>query len=194
MKWDQAKFVITKTKPEELPHPHGIFEIALVGRSNAGKSSFLNALTQKKALARTSKTPGKTRHLNLFSIDEKLFLTDLPGYGYAKRSKEEQIDWTAFISDYLERRKPLKLLLLVMDCRRELEDEEECLLALSAGLQLPLFIILNKCDKLSSGELPKILKKFYTSLPIFPVSCKTGRGIDAVRKAIEGSMKHAISS
>lgn len=200
MKWNKACFITTRTDATTLPHSHGVFEAALVGRSNAGKSSFLNALTMNSSLAKTSKTPGKTRHINLFCIDEKLFLVDLPGYGYAKRSKEEQIDWSSFIDSYLRERKTLQLLILIMDCRRSLEAEEECLLSLSASLRLPLLLIVNKCDKITPHELSRSvedMKKRYPFLDILSVSCKTGKGIDGARKAIEQYWKgaqHALSS
>jgi len=194
MKWNKACFITTRTEPKTLPSQANSFEAALVGRSNAGKSSFLNALTMNSSLAKTSKTPGKTRHINLFSIDENLFFVDLPGYGYAKRSKQEQIDWTAFISSYLQERKPLQLLILIMDCRRPLQEEEECLLSLSASLQLPLLLILNKCDKLSPAELTQAIGQIKSGAPwieILSVSCRTGKGIDGARKAIEKYSKGA---
>lgn len=200
MKWNNARFITTRTDAQTLPHSHSVFEAALVGRSNAGKSSFLNALTMNSSLAKTSKTPGKTRHINLFCIDEKLFLVDLPGYGYAKRSKEEQLDWSEFIGSYLKERKPLQLLILIMDCRRALEAEEECLISLSASLRLPLLLVMNKCDKLSPAELSRSvesMKQRHPFLEILSVSSKTGKGIEGARKAIEQhwkGAKHAISS
>ena len=200
MKWNQARFVTTRTEAKTLPYHHGSFEAALVGRSNAGKSSFLNALSTNSSLAKTSKMPGKTRHINLFSVEDKLFLVDLPGYGYAKRSKQEQIDWSDFISSYLQERKSLQLLILIMDGRRSLEEEEECLIGLSASLPLPLLLIVNKCDKLSPPELKHSLEEIKRSYPwieILPVSCRTGKGIDSARKSIEQYVKgahYAVSS
>lgn len=185
MRWSNAQFITTKTNGKELPHYPHRFEAALVGRSNAGKSSFLNALTGKTSLAKTSKTPGKTRHLNLFSIDEKMMLVDLPGYGYAKRSKQEQEEWGSFISSYLRERKTLKLLLLIMDCRRGIEKEEESILSLSHALQLPVLFILNKCDTLTQSALASLQKTFPSSLDALLVSSRTGKGIDGARKTIE---------
>lgn len=189
MNWKQARFVTTKVNPKELPKlPHS-FEIALIGRSNAGKSSFFNALTSQP-LAKTSKAPGKTRTLNLFSIGPHLSFVDLPGYGYAQRSKEEQKGWSEFILSYLKSRDSLKLLILIMDMRRRISEEETCLLTLAASLNLPVFLILNKCDKLNQTERHQAEKTFKEDLEeftftAFPVSSRTGEGIDETRKAIE---------
>jgi GTP-binding protein len=200
MKWHNAQFITTRTDATTLPYLQGSFEAALVGRSNAGKSSFLNALTTRHSLAKTAKAPGKTRHINLFSVDEKVFFVDLPGYGYAKRSKEEQKDWSTFISTYLQERKSLQLLILIMDCRRPLEKEEDCIFALSSSLQLPLLLILNKCDKLSQADLIKTVAHMKSQVPtidILAVSSKMGKGIEEARKKIEQYRKgarHAVSS
>lgn len=186
MKWTNMTFTTTKTSPQDLPiRPHSV-EIALVGRSNAGKSSLLNALASKPSLARTSKTPGKTRHLNLFYVDEHVSLVDLPGYGYAKRSKDEQKEWSSFIESYLREREPLKLLLLIVDVRRKMEEEERMIVQLGEALSLPILLILNKCDKMNQSELNQAKLAFAQEQhDMLFVSCRTGRGIDAVRKAIE---------
>lgn len=193
MNWKDARFVITKTHPKELPERHHCVEIALVGRSNAGKSSFLNAITGHDSLAKTSKTPGKTRHLNLFYVGNHLSIVDLPGYGYAKRSKEEQQEWGAFISSYLHSRVSLKLLILVMDIRRNIEEEEYMLSSCAQSLDIPILLILNKCDKVTQKEMYALEKERLKtlrdpSLSSLMVSCHTGKGIDVARKILEQSL------
>lgn len=200
MNWREARFITTKTKVEELPLRHHSVEVALIGRSNAGKSSFLNALTSNTSLAKTSQTPGKTRHLNLFYVGPHLSITDLPGYGYAKRSKEEQSDWSLFISTYLRERPPLRLLLLIMDARRSIQEEEKLIFQIGEALQLPLILVLNKCDQLNQSELHRLKSAFTQEKEVglvteaLFVSCRTGRGIEEARKCIEQRMLHAVSS
>lgn len=186
MKWNSMVFITTKTSPLDLPtRPHAV-EVAMVGRSNAGKSSLLNALSLKPALAKVSKTPGKTRHLNLFYVGDHLSLVDLPGYGYAQRSKEEQQDWSLFIEKYLKERPPLKLLILVVDGRRTMEEEERMIEKLSRALDIRLLVVVNKCDKLNQSELHQAESFFQQEgIEALFVSCRTGRSIERVRKAIE---------
>lgn len=130
-------------------------EIALVGRSNVGKSSLINHLLKNSTLAKVSSTPGKTRSVNFFSIDDTLALVDLPGYGYAKVSKEIRDTWAEMIDHYLENREELRLLLLLLDSRRELTEEDHIFIKWASFHQKPLLLIFTKADKLKDSEKQK---------------------------------------
>ncbi len=130
-------------------------EIALVGRSNVGKSSLINHLLKNSTLAKTSSTPGKTRSINFFSIDDLLGLIDLPGYGYAKVAKEIREEWSGMIDHYLENRATLRIVLLLIDSRRELTQEDLTLIQWAAFHQKPILLVLTKADKLKENEKKK---------------------------------------
>ncbi|MDO8953804.1 MAG: ribosome biogenesis GTP-binding protein YihA/YsxC [Gammaproteobacteria bacterium] len=151
IEFQQATFLISAAKVEQLPPDTGV-EVAIVGRSNAGKSSVLNILTGQKQLARTSKTPGRTQLINLFSIDDKRRLVDLPGYGFAKVAESIKIQWQKTLSQYLQERKSLKGLLLVMDCRHPFRDTDCSVIDWCLESNLPCHILLNKADKLSYSQ------------------------------------------
>ena len=129
-------------------------EIACCGRSNAGKSSALNALMGRRNLARTSKTPGRTREINFFSLDseDRRRLVDLPGYGYARVSKSERRSWGVLVDDYLDRRSSLSGVLMVVDIRRGLLDFDRQMLAWCGAAALPALILLSKADRLSKSR------------------------------------------
>lgn len=131
--------------------PDSVAEVAFAGRSNAGKSSVLNALTGQRKLARTSKTPGRTRLLNYFHVFEGRHLVDLPGYGYARASKSEREGWQKAIDPYLSGREALSGLVLVMDIRHPFQPFDEQILTWAREADMPLHILLNKADKLSRG-------------------------------------------
>ncbi len=135
--------------PQGKPFP----EIALVGRSNVGKSSLINHLLNKKKLVKTSATPGKTQLINFFSIDERLLLVDLPGYGFANAPLEAIDNWSQAIDAYLNNRPTLRLVLLLVDSRREMNTEDRALIEWAENKKIPLWVILTKTDKLSRQEL-----------------------------------------
>lgn len=142
-------------------------EIAFAGRSNAGKSSALNTLCGQKNLARTSKTPGRTQLLNFFSLDDDHRLVDLPGYGYAKVAERIKRQWQAELATYLESRRSLRGIVLLMDVRHPLKEFDLQMLEWSSGIDLPTHILLTKADKLKYGaasasllQLRKALKSF----------------------------------
>jgi GTP-binding protein len=152
----EAEFFARALKSEEMPPPVGI-EIAFLGRSNVGKSSLLNRLTGRKALARTSSTPGCTRGITMFQArtrnDLQVFLVDLPGYGYASRSRSERESWASLIENYLLERPTLKAAAVLFDARRGLETEERDLLKLlgepaPGGRAVPYVLVATKADKL----------------------------------------------
>ncbi|STY31564.1 GTP-binding protein [Legionella wadsworthii] len=161
--YSKAVFLKSAARVSHLPDDLG-YEVAFAGRSNAGKSSALNCLTGIKNLARTSKTPGRTQLINLFSLDETRRLVDLPGYGYAKVSLNIKLEWQKNLAHYLEVRKSLKGLILLMDIRHPLKDLDLMMIDWALDRELPVHILLTKSDKLSRSEVKNTLfkvRKFY---------------------------------
>jgi len=155
-------------------------EVAVVGRSNVGKSSLINALFNRKRLAKTSTTPGKTRLLNYFSVDDCLYFVDLPGYGYAKLSKKEKEDWQKSIESYLKDNKYLKRVFILLDARHDLFSSDKMMIAWLDYYQISYSIIITKSDKINRNQLNAMkrkLKKAYPAKDIFSFSAlkKTGR-------------------
>ncbi len=182
---NQLGFITSAVAPEgypNLPLP----EVALVGRSNAGKSSFINSLTMSK-WAYVSQRPGKTALINFFKLSPKLIIVDLPGYGYAQRSFVEREEWKNMIETYLSQRETLKGLLLIMDISRSWSDEEEMILRFARQQDIDLAIIATKTDKLGANELRQKLKNLIDQsgiTEVFPVSNRLGHGVKAVEKFI----------
>jgi GTP-binding protein len=144
-------FIWGATTAESLP-PEKLNEIAFVGRSNAGKSSLVNALTGRKSLARVSQTPGATRQINFFNLADRLMLVDLPGYGFAKRSKTEAQAWQEMIFSYLRRRARLRRIALLIDARRGVMDSDKEVMALLDQTAVSYGLVLTKVDELNPGE------------------------------------------
>ncbi len=165
-------------------------EVAFIGRSNVGKSSLINRLLERKNLARTSSTPGKTRGLYFYMIDEKLYFVDLPGYGYAKVSKEERRTWGNLIESYLENRQPLCGCMHLVDCRHSPSEDDKLMNNWLRHNNVPIVTVATKTDKLSRGALNKQLSVIRKELelgesdPLFSFSSTTGVGRDLVWKAI----------
>lgn len=171
------KFIKSAVLPKDYPQT-GLKEIAIAGRSNAGKSSFLNSIANSK-IAKVSNTPGKTRLLNFFSRGDKYVIVDMPGYGFAARSGDEIREWHVMIENYLSTREHLAGLVLVMDSRREWTKDEELLKAYTDSRGLPLCVVLTKSDKLTRSESQKCLaavKKAAAISAVFMTSAlkKTG--------------------
>ena len=155
--FSQAQFVSSALSLESLPilkatDGNLLPEIVLIGRSNVGKSSLINHLLKRKDLARVSATPGKTQTLNFFTVDQQLVLVDLPGYGYAKATDDLKQQWAGAIDHYLNNRRHLKLVLFLMDCRRQPTEEDLAFVQWASHRQLPLLVIFTKSDKLSENE------------------------------------------
>ena len=148
----KATFTISAPDIRRLPADSGI-EVAFAGRSNAGKSSALNTLTNQRSLARTSKTPGRTQLINIFEIAENKRLVDLPGYGFAKVPMEMKKKWQKALGEYLEKRECLKGLVILMDIRHPLKDLDMDLIKWAADGELPVLALLTKSDKLSQGKV-----------------------------------------
>ena len=143
-------FVMSAPDIRHLPADTGI-EVAFAGRSNAGKSSALNTLTNQKGLARTSKTPGRTQLINLFEVKEGKRLVDLPGYGYAEVPEEMKLKWQRALGEYLQKRQALKGLVVLMDIRHPLKDLDRQMIQWSVESGIPVLLLLTKADKLASG-------------------------------------------
>jgi len=165
-RYAQAEFLLSVPHPRQAPQDIG-FEVAFAGRSNAGKSSALNTITGRKALARTSKTPGRTQHLVFFRLDDHRRLVDLPGYGYAKVPEATKIKWQQAMQTYLTDRLALKGLILIMDIRRPLTDFDQILLDWCIEHQLPVHILLSKADKLKRGAAKSSLLSLKRELKAF---------------------------
>ena len=151
-------FVWGATSAENLP-PEKLNEVAFVGRSNAGKSSLINALTGRKSLARVSQTPGATRQINFFNLADRLMLVDLPGYGFAKRSKTEALQWQEMIFSYLSRRARLRRVALLVDARRGVMDSDREVMVLLDRAAVSYGLVLTKADEVRPGERASALDK-----------------------------------
>jgi len=162
-RYRQVEFQITATDSSNMPPDRGA-EVAFGGRSNAGKSTALNALAGRRALARTSKAPGRTRALNFFELDEARRLVDLPGYGYAKASRAEQARWVGAVEGYLRNRQSLRGLVVIMDIRHAFADSDRQLLGWCAEVHMAVHILLSKSDKLGRGRQAQALARARESL------------------------------
>lgn len=156
--YSKAVFIKSAARVDQLPDDLG-YEVAFAGRSNAGKSSALNCLTTIKNLARTSKTPGRTQLINLFSVDEERRLVDLPGYGYAKVALQLKLEWQKNLAHYLEVRQSLRGLVLLMDIRHPLKDLDQMMINWAIQRELPVHILLTKSDKISRSEAKNVAVK-----------------------------------
>lgn len=159
----ECDFVLSAVKVSQLPRDSAR-EVAVAGRSNAGKSSVINALCGQAALARTSKTPGRTQALNCFRLAPARYLIDLPGYGYAKVSQSQREHWGRELGHYFHAREPLRGLLLVLDIRRGLTPLDRQMIELLAARATPLHCLLNKADKLGRGEARRTLRTVQEAL------------------------------
>lgn len=180
------QFLTSAKEPEFFP-PADRPELALVGRSNAGKSSFINALNpQRGAVAKVSASPGKTRLLNFFEAGKLYRLVDMPGYGFASRSRTEQNTWEQMVVNYIESRVNLIGLLLIMDIRRNWEEDEENICQWMRHRGLPVALVLNKCDKVSSNEARQRIREFkgHDVTLVFAVSSLTRQGCDELEDTI----------
>ncbi|MFT5503283.1 MAG: GTP-binding protein [Gammaproteobacteria bacterium] len=184
--FQQAQFLTSAFELNQLPPDEG-FEIAFAGRSNAGKSSAINCLTRQKNLCKTSKTPGRTQLINFFPINAEHTLVDLPGYGYAKVSKQLRSHWNQVLTSFLLERRSLCGLIIVVDIRRGISDMDQALIELS-GSKLPLHILLTKSDKLSkSGRNQVILdteKMLDQSQSVSALSIVTKSGLEDLEKRL----------
>ncbi len=189
--YQKAYFLLSVAEIKQLPTDTGI-EVAIVGRSNAGKSSVLNRITNNKGLARVSKTPGRTQMVNFFVIDAARRLADLPGYGFAKVPLAAKAKWQKTVNAYIEQRQSLKGLVLIMDIRHPLKDMDRQLLQYCEHRELPVHIVLNKADKISKGEcaktllaVKKALQDYQATLTIQTFSALKGDGMMALHAQLD---------
>ena len=176
MNWQNARFVKSILSPAEKPQPV-LDEIAVVGRSNVGKSSLINALLSKKNLAKVSKKPGKTQLINFYSIDNRFYLVDLPGYGYAPVSATRKRIWQSSIEAYLKDNPMLQLLLMLIDCRHSLMENDIIMLTWLKYYHINYAVILTKQDKLPYNKYRQHLDKFKAVLEgttVLPFSIARG--------------------
>ena len=181
-----TKFVFGVTEYKKLPEDKGI-EILLAGRSNAGKSSALNALTENKKLARISNTPGRTTEINFFKVNNDLMLLDLPGYGFAKSSKAKKKDWGPLLGEYFQKREALAAVIIFMDIRHPLKESDWEMVHLCSNFNIPCIPVLTKSDKLSNNNIAKALNLVKNKIPgsaPLAVSSKDINGFDKLSKQI----------
>ena len=156
MKQIQANFIISAEKLSQCPD-FSLPEFPLLGRSNVGKSSFINALANNKKIAKTSNTPGKTRLINFFNFSDAFMVADLPGYGYAKVSKDAQAKWQKYLEEYLLNRKQIKSLIQFVDARHEIQKNDFQMRKWVEAYNLPIFTIVTKVDCIQRGKIQKVL-------------------------------------
>lgn len=169
--------------------PGGLPEVAFAGRSNVGKSSLLNALVRRRAFARVSRTPGRTREINFFAVNGEFVFADLPGYGYARLSKERRAEWRPLIEHYLRMSTDLRGVVLLLDARREPGDEDRAMLDFLADLGIPTLVAITKIDKYGSKAGVERVEEIRRTLSldedqVVPVSARTGAGRDELAAAI----------
>lgn len=186
----RARFMLAAHETVQLPPDRGA-EVAFAGRSNAGKSSALNVLTGQRALARTSKTPGRTQQMVVFALDDDRRLVDLPGYGYAKVPESMRAHWRKEIDAYLKYRGSLRGVVLIADIRHELKAFDQQMLAFCAARGLPCHLLLTKADKLSRGQAAaarertrKLLHAQGWSASVQVFSSSAASGVDEARDAV----------
>ena len=169
-------------------------EVAFAGRSNVGKSSLLNSLVRRKSFARVSRTPGRTREINFFRINNAFVLVDLPGYGYARVSKEKKAQWRPLIESYLRRTTQLRGIVLLLDIRREPSDDDRAMLDFLAEMEVPTIVALTKMDKLTKAAALKRAADISRALAlaseqVIPFSAHTGEGrielLEAITELVE---------
>ncbi len=171
------------------PPPARLPEVAVAGRSNVGKSSLINALVGRKSLARVSGTPGKTREINFYRIDDRFFLVDLPGYGFARAPDAVRDAWRALMADYLETNPRLEGLVLLLDARRGVMDADRQLLDYVSGGQIPVLFVLTKIDKLNRSGRARAVREVRRELglpedQVLATSARTGEGVGTLIESL----------
>ncbi|MDF9844062.1 MULTISPECIES: ribosome biogenesis GTP-binding protein YihA/YsxC [unclassified Paenibacillus] len=167
MKVNNAEFIISAVGPDQYP-TDALPEIALAGRSNVGKSSLINRMINRKNLARTSSTPGKTQHMNYYRVNQDMYFVDFPGYGYAKVSKTQRASWGKMVEKYMEERETLKLILLVVDLRHPPTSNDKMMFDWLKHYDLPLCVVATKADKIPKTRWPKHIKIMKQELGVLP--------------------------
>jgi len=193
MKVNNVELVISAAKPHQYP-TDDLPEFALAGRSNVGKSSFINRMIGRKSMARISSKPGKTQTLNFYKIEETLFFVDVPGYGYAKVAKTERATWGRMIETYMTDREPLAACIHIVDLRHAPSADDVAMYEFLKHHEIPAIVIATKADKIPKGKWQKHLKVVKDTLDFDPLddiivfSSETGLGKDEVWKAVKKRM------
>ncbi|EGV06149.1 ribosome biogenesis GTP-binding protein YsxC [Haemophilus pittmaniae HK 85] len=192
LNYHKTHFLTSAPNIRAIPADEGI-EIAFAGRSNAGKSTALNALTNQKNLARTSKTPGRTQLINLFEVENGCKLVDLPGYGYAAVPEQMKIQWQKSLGEYLQHRQCLAGLVVLMDIRHPLKDLDQQMIDWAVSAELPVLLLLTKADKLSQSARSKQVKMvreailpFQGDIQVEAFSAQSKLGIDKLAGKLDG--------
>jgi GTP-binding protein len=194
MKVTSAEIVISAVKPDQYPG-EALPEFALAGRSNVGKSSFINKMLNRKTLARTSSKPGKTQTLNFYLINEMLHFVDVPGYGYAKVSKKEREAWGKMLEKYLTSREQLKAVLLIVDLRHPPTNDDIMMYDFLKHYEIPCIVVATKADKIPKTKRQQHFKKTKESLNLDPndqiilFSSETGEGKETAWGVLQSYMK-----
>ncbi|MDG2955036.1 ribosome biogenesis GTP-binding protein YihA/YsxC [Bisgaard Taxon 10/6] len=191
LNYHKTRFLTSAANIKQLPEDNGI-EIAFAGRSNAGKSTALNALTNQKNLARTSKTPGRTQLINLFEAAPNCKLVDLPGYGYAAVPEQMKLQWQKSLAEYLQKRECLGGVVILMDIRHPLKDLDQQMIEWAVSSDLAVLLLLTKADKLSQSERSKIVKMireailpFQGDIQVEAFSAQNKLGIDRLSAKLD---------
>ena len=193
MKVHNVEMVISAVRPDQYPED-GLPEFALAGRSNVGKSSFINRMIGRKALARISSKPGKTQTLNFYKIEEQLFFVDVPGYGYAKVSKTEREAWGKMIERYITGREELKAVVQIVDLRHPPTADDRMMYDFLKHYSIPCIVIATKADKIPKGKWDKHKKVVRETLdmdkndPLIVFSSEKGIGFEEAWQTIENKM------
>ncbi len=187
------KFEISAVSEKQYPKGK-LPEIVLVGKSNVGKSSFVNTMLNRKSLARTSNTPGKTRQINFYNIDEKFYFVDLPGYGFSKMSKQEKVISGKYIEEYLNKRENISLIILVLDIRHNPTEDDFLMFDYILKTNLPFIVLTNKADKIAVTKVDTEVERIKKSLgisysTILPFSAERKIYIDEVWNEVEKYLK-----
>jgi len=192
VKISSARFIKSATEPDDFPRDQRP-EIAFCGRSNIGKSSLLNTLTDARGLARTSSSPGRTQTINFFLVDDRIYFVDLPGYGYAKVPKSVKETWGAMVEGYLQHRKQLKLAIMLVDSRMPPTDSDTLMKRWLDHHGIANVVVLTKVDKISRNQLNQALRtsaKVLDTKEIIPFSAVTGFGKEQLLTRIRTALDH----
>lgn len=163
MKINNPKFEISAVKPSQYPQ-NDLPQIVLVGKSNVGKSSFINSMVNRKKLARTSSEPGKTRLINFYNMDDQFYFVDLPGYGYSKMSKQEQFKVGKFIEEYLATSTNIALIIFLIDIRHDPTENDKLMYQYIVNCNIPCMVIANKADKIAVTKVDGVVNKLQEKL------------------------------
>jgi GTP-binding protein len=192
--YPNAAFIKSANAPSQFVPDDGA-EVAFAGRSNAGKSSAINIIVNRRQFARTSKTPGRTQLVNFFTLRDDARIVDLPGYGFARVSEKVRAHWSNLMADYFETRASLRGMFLIVDIRRQLTEFDRQMLAFADAVGLPVHVLLTKADKLKRGQAAKALlevrKELGDTATVQHFSALTHQGEDAARDQLEAFLSRA---